>query len=141
MKMPPEADRAVGLDEKAAEGGYPSAAPIGYQNVDDDIGITPHHQRAPIVKELFAVAATGEYSGQQLTRFAQHRGLRSRRGLVLNKDTVCETILRNPAYYGTFRWGGKTLTISDLRWMAGVKLLRNMVRPARFERATFSSGG
>lgn len=108
MKMPPEADRTVGLDEKAAEGGYPSAAPIGYQNVDDDIGITPHHQRAPIVKELFAMAATGEYSGQQLTRFAQDRGLRSRRGLVLNKDTVCDTILRNPAYYGTFRWGGKT---------------------------------
>jgi hypothetical protein len=54
------------------------------------------------------MAATGEYSGQQLTRFAQHRGLRSRRGLVLNKDTVCDTILRNPAYYGTFRWGGKT---------------------------------
>jgi Recombinase len=125
------------------------------------------------------VAATGQYSGQQLTRFAQHRGLRSRRGLVLNKDTVCDTILRNPAYYGTFRWGGKiydgnyepliskdlydrvqlaleersglrswsdelgnlSVTISDLRWMAGVELLKNMVRPARFERATFSSGG
>ena len=38
MEMPPEADRTVGLDEKAAEGGYPIAAPIGYQNVDDDIG-------------------------------------------------------------------------------------------------------
>jgi recombinase len=68
MKMPPEADGTVGLDEKAAEGGYPRVAPMGYQNVDDDIGITPH----------------------------------------LNKDTVCDTILRNPAYYGTFRWGGKT---------------------------------
>jgi hypothetical protein len=67
MKMPPEADGTVGLDEKAAEGGYPSVAPIGYQNVDDD-RITLH----------------------------------------LNKDTVCDTILRNPAYYGTFRWGGKT---------------------------------
>jgi hypothetical protein len=43
MKMPPEADRTVGLDEKAAEGGYPSAAPIVYQNGDEDIGITPHH--------------------------------------------------------------------------------------------------
>jgi hypothetical protein len=46
------------------------------------------------------MAATGEYSGQQLTRFAQHRGLRSRPGLVLNRDTVCDTILRNRAYYG-----------------------------------------
>jgi hypothetical protein len=40
--MPPEADRTVGLDEEAAEGGYPGTAPIGYQNADDDIGITPH---------------------------------------------------------------------------------------------------
>jgi DNA invertase Pin-like site-specific DNA recombinase len=98
-----------GMTKKAKEGAFPSVAPIGYVNVPDKtIGIEPSPAAAPIVKELFERTARGTETAQELTRWARANGLRSKRGAVLSKNTVCTNILRNPAYTGTFRWGGKT---------------------------------
>ncbi len=97
-----------GMTKKAKEGAFPSAAPIGYVNTaDKKVGIVPDPKLADLVKHLFEKAATGMYSGRELTRLARRVGLRSKKGAVLGKNTLCSWILRNPAYHGTFRWGGK----------------------------------
>ena len=57
MKMPPEADRTVGLDEKAAEGGYPSAVPIGHQNERDELRAELSRNEQVIPHEEFLAAA------------------------------------------------------------------------------------
>jgi len=97
-----------GMTRKAKDGAFPSVAPTGYLNVPDkSIGITPDPKLGPIVRSLFEKAAGGTQSAQELTRWAKLNGLRSKKGAVLAKDTICANILRNPVYAGTFRWGGK----------------------------------
>jgi site-specific DNA recombinase len=97
-----------GMTKKAKEGAFPSVAPIGYVNVPDkSIGIALDPKQAGLVRELFERATTGHQSAQELTRWARTHGLRSRKGAVLAKNTICTNILRNPAYTGSFRWGGK----------------------------------
>jgi len=97
-----------GMTKKAKDGAFPSVAPIGYVNVPDKtIGIEPDPESAALVRELFDRAARGGETAQELTRWARTHGLRSRRGTVLSKNTICTNILRNPAYTGYFRWGGK----------------------------------
>lgn len=97
-----------GMRKKAEEGAFPSAAPLGYRNsTDKAIGIEPDRVSAPIVRELFEKAAAGHRTGQELTRWARTRGLRSKKGQTLSKNTIVQHVLRNPAYHGTFRWGQK----------------------------------
>jgi site-specific DNA recombinase len=97
-----------GMTKKAQEGAFPSAAPIGYRNTEDkSVGIVPDPETATLVRDLFEKAATGRFSASELTRQARALGLRSRRGRVLAKNTVCANILRNPVYSGVFRWGRK----------------------------------
>ncbi len=97
-----------GMRTKAESGAFPSAAPLGYTNsADRTLGIVPDPVTARLVKELFEKAATGRHTGMELTKWARSRGLRSRKGSILNKNTILTNVLRNPAYYGTFRWGQK----------------------------------
>lgn len=87
---------------------FSAQRPIPYVNVPDKtIGIEPDPVAAPIVRELFDRAARSTETAQELTRWARANGLRSRRGAVLSKNTICTNILRNPVYTGTFHWGGK----------------------------------
>ncbi|MCE7956786.1 recombinase family protein [Acidobacteria bacterium ACD] len=95
-----------GMTKKASLGSFPSAAPLGYRNVVGAPGIVPDPAAGPLVRHLFERAATGFYSTAELTRLARSLGLRSKKGAVLNRNTVCTNILRNPAYHGTFRWAG-----------------------------------
>jgi len=46
-----------GMHEKASEGGWPTWAPLGYRNNRRPEGIEPDPEKAPLVRELFAVAA------------------------------------------------------------------------------------
>jgi site-specific DNA recombinase len=97
-----------GMTKKAQEGAFPSAAPIGYRNTGNKaVGIVPDPKTAPLVRELFEKAATGRHSANELTRQARVVGLRSKRGRVLAKNTICGSILRNPVYSGVFRWARK----------------------------------
>ena len=93
-----------GMREKVQEGGYPSLAPLGYQNIDKMIEIDS--ERADLIKKSFELYATGDYSIQTLTDELNRRGLRSRKGLKLVKRSI-QTILKNPIYYGWFKWSGQ----------------------------------
>lgn len=101
-----------GKMEKAEQGIFPSAAPIGYKNVEKvtdgqkvktvDIDGT----KAPIIRKMFERYATGHYSLSQIVDLVASEGLISKNGLKLGISNV-ESILKNPFYYGYFRWGSK----------------------------------
>lgn len=96
-----------GMHEKAAEGGWPTWAPLGYRNTRTPEGIEPDPEKAPLVVELFEAAATGAYSQLDLAKLARRIGLRGRRGKHIVKSNI-SVLLQNPVYTGTFIWGGKT---------------------------------
>jgi site-specific DNA recombinase len=68
-----------GLRTKAAQGPFPSYAPIGYQNVVDRDGkriIVPDPVLGPQITALFAWFACGEYSLKTLAQKAYREGIR-----------------------------------------------------------------
>lgn len=98
-----------GLNEKAAQGIYPTHAPLGYLNVQEAgtkrKTIVPDPARAHLVKEMFELYASGLYSMEQLTKLLRKKGLRSKKGRPLPKSAVAQ-MLEHPAYYGVVKWNG-----------------------------------
>ncbi len=100
-----------GLYEKAETGIFPALAPFGYLNVGDPKDqdkrlIEVDGVRALIVKKLFELCVTGRHSLLQLRDEAERLGLRTRTGKKMSKSRV-EKMLKDPFYYGAFRWGGR----------------------------------
>ncbi len=97
----------MGMTEKAEQGIYPARAPIGYLNNHrtSKIGVDP--ERAPFVKRLFEMAASGEYSLQMIEDILYAEGLRERLHNGRVRKSTLYRVLHNPMYYGTFRWGKK----------------------------------
>ena len=95
-----------GQTEKAEQGMWPSAAPIGYANIDKAPAIIPHVDEGPLVTKMFELAATGSYALKDLCQTSYDLGLRSRRAKrKLGKERMRQ-LLSNPIYYGDFRWKG-----------------------------------
>ena len=95
-----------GLREKAEQGHWPSAAPVGYVNNLATHRIEVDPVRGSLIRALFEVYATGEYSLQALAAQARSIGLthpRSRRPML---KAEIHRILQNPIYAGDFRWLG-----------------------------------
>ncbi len=100
-----------GLDQKAAEGGWPGRAPFGYRNVRREGGgrrgeaiLEPDHQ-APLVVWAFERYATGALSLSALTEALAEKGLRNRLGNPPGISAI-HRMLRNPVYAGVVRWKG-----------------------------------
>jgi site-specific DNA recombinase len=100
-----------GMDQKAAQGGWPVRAPFGYRNVRRDGGgrgseavIEPDKQ-APIVVWAFERYATGSLSIAALTEALAEKGLRNRLGNPPGISAV-HRMLRSPVYAGIVRWKG-----------------------------------
>jgi len=97
-----------GMRTKAAQGLWPSYAPLGYLNA-----MGPNHQRiivhdpalGPIITTLFGWCATAECSLKMLARRAYEEGFRFRSGKKVPVSTI-HKILRNPIYMGEFVYGG-----------------------------------
>jgi site-specific DNA recombinase len=89
-----------GMREKAEEGIYPGRAPIGYRNNSLTRSIDVDPERAPMLKRIFELYASGEHS------------LLTLRKTVLNETglrlscSYFETILKNRFYLGYFLWQG-----------------------------------
>jgi DNA invertase Pin-like site-specific DNA recombinase len=98
-----------GQRQKAAQGLWPSCAPLGYLNVVRDGGrvIAPDPVRAPLVTTLFDTYATGRVSLKDLRRLGAELGLRSRNGHPLARGTL-HHLLRSRIYTGDFDWDGTT---------------------------------
>ena len=102
-------EASKGMREKAEQGTYPSAAPVGYLNVSvgEKRGLAEDAENAPIVRRMFEWYATGHASLDEVRARATAEGLRTKRGGTLSKGSV-ERILKNPFYVGVFQWRGRT---------------------------------
>ena len=96
-----------GMLEKAEQGQYPSRAPLGYYNNTSTNLIEIDPQTAPLVQELFQLYATQRYSLKQVANIAYDKGIAYRKsGRPLTPGSL-KKVLKNPIYYGYFRWDGR----------------------------------
>ncbi len=100
-----------GMDQKAAQGGWPIRAPFGYRNVRRDgpgrrgESVLEPDQEAPLVVWAFERYATGSLSLSFLTEALAEKGLRNRLGNPPGISAI-HRMLRNPVYAGVVRWRG-----------------------------------
>ncbi len=107
-----------GTKQKVKNGGTPFRAPIGYLNSRETVEgrevrtVTLDPERAPLIREAFALYASGDFSLSELAALLEDRGLRSRptrkypARALLAKDV--QSMLRNPYYLGIVNYAGKT---------------------------------
>ncbi len=98
-----------GMLEKAAQGLYPSFAPLGYINMEcgGKRHIQPDPRLAPLIQKTFEWYSTGNYSLQEVIDRAYAEGLVYRKtGAKVYKSAI-HKILTNPIYHGGFNWAGK----------------------------------
>lgn len=95
-----------GMKEKAEQGEYPHAAPLGYLNNKETKKIELDPLKSPLVKKMFEIYAGGRDSLESLREKITKDGLLARRGKKIHKSKI-ELILKNPFYYGCFVWKEK----------------------------------
>ncbi|MEI7752444.1 MAG: recombinase family protein [Candidatus Omnitrophota bacterium] len=95
----------MGMQEKAEQGLYPSTAPTGYKNNPVTGLIDIEQDKAPHIKRMFELMSTGNYSCEMLSELLYKEGFRNKRGTRSHKSAIAH-YLRNPIYYGAFRWKG-----------------------------------
>jgi len=97
-----------GQKEKLIQGWLPTTPPYGYKTIGDK-GHKIHildEKMAPLIKEMFNLYATGEYSLQKLTLKMREMGLRSSQGGKVHRSRI-HALLTNPFYIGKNVWLGK----------------------------------
>ncbi|WP_256372963.1 recombinase family protein [Pseudoruegeria sp. HB172150] len=88
-----------GLSGRLKQGLYPFRAPIGYLDKGKGKPKAPDPQKAPLIRELFDLYASGQHSLRSLQAEMNRRGLRNLAGRPLSLHGV-ETILNNTFYAG-----------------------------------------
>lgn len=107
-----------GLTAKAAEGGTPFKAPLGYlhrRDYRDGIQVSwvePDPERGPLVSWAFEQYATGEWTSKKLLTALQDKGLTTRKTAQRPERELTLTsllnMLRNPYYMGVISYQGVT---------------------------------
>jgi DNA invertase Pin-like site-specific DNA recombinase len=97
-----------GQMEKISEGWLPGNPPLGYKLVGSEGHKIPviDEKKAPLVKKMFELYATGNYSLEKLVEVMYKEGLRTKKGNKLVKSRMA-SLLSHPFYYGKIRWNGK----------------------------------
>lgn len=94
-----------GQKEKLAQGWIPTKPPLGYKTV----GETGHKIHiidkgtAPLVRKMFELYASGNYSIKALGKKMHAEGMRSPKGNKLVNSRL-HSLLRDPFYMGKIRW-------------------------------------
>jgi len=98
-----------GQKEKIAQCWCPTRPIVGYKTVGEK-GHKIHiidEEKAPLVRKIFELYATGNYSMRLLAKEMAKRGLTNQpSGLPVSTSQI-EQILKNPFYYGVMRVKGK----------------------------------
>src|SRR3989344_6569285 len=95
-----------GLRQKVRRGEYPGVAPTGYLNNKVNHKMVKDPERYRLVQKLFELYATKSYSLKDLRNEITEIGLVSRNGKRLTVSNI-QMILRNPFYYGAFKFNGE----------------------------------
>ena len=88
----------MGLREKARQGLLTGSLPWGYVKGKEGVAV-PDEARAPVLRRLFELYATGQHSNRTLAAWLNERGYRTTRGALFCADTVRD-MLGNAAYCG-----------------------------------------
>lgn len=94
-----------GLRQKLRRGELPGLAPLGYLNDLRTHTMIKDPQRFNLVRKIFELYATGNYSLKDLQKKITSASLLSRKGNQLS-ISVIQNILQNPFYYGVFKYNG-----------------------------------
>lgn len=96
------------MREKAEQGYYPSHAMVGYKTVRiaKRSYLRIDEEKAPYIREIFDLYATGRYSYMSLAAEMRKRGFMISKCVKCGKSNI-EKILNNPIYMGDFIWNGK----------------------------------
>ncbi|EKE06261.1 MAG: recombinase [uncultured bacterium] len=100
------------LMEKFRSGWQPTCPPIGYRSVGGDGErkyCEPDPYAAPIIKKMFELYSTGQYSMMTLQEWLQDKNIISKNGTIISFSRI-NNILNNPFYYGLIRWHGQEKT-------------------------------
>lgn len=96
-----------GQKEKIAQGWLPAKPPLGYKTIGEK-GHKIHvvdETTAPLVKKMFELYATGNYSLNALAQVMYKEGLRNS-SKKFGKSRIHES-LSDPFFYGKIRWNGE----------------------------------
>jgi site-specific DNA recombinase len=135
-----------GMKEKVLRGEYPGWAPLGYLN---DLGthtIIIDEEKAPLVKKLFELYSTGDYSYNDLSKAATKIGLKGKHGKNLAKGNIPD-ILTNPFYYGVIKFKGELFEGAHVPLMSKQlfdkcqRVMKERSNPTRRKKYTFSFRG
>jgi site-specific DNA recombinase len=97
-----------GYDEKLRLGMYPNRPMFGYRSerTAGKSNIAPHPNEGPVVRRMFELYATGQYSLLSMLDQLEKEGLLLTVRRRLTKSTMHQ-IFTNPVYYGDFLWKGE----------------------------------
>lgn len=97
-----------GVREKLEQGWLPGKPLVGYKTVGESgrkIHV-PDSDMAPLMREMFGLYASGNYSLSLLTKTMKDKGLRTHFGRPLVKSQI-HRLLSNPFYIGKMTWKGR----------------------------------
>jgi len=91
-----------GMRRVVEKGGWAHQAPLGYENGRNTDGLpilVANPQRAPLIRAMFELAATGTHTMTNIRDAVRRRGWETVFGRRLHVQTV-ESVLKNPIYAG-----------------------------------------
>ncbi len=92
-----------GIKAKLAKGIYPNWAKRGYINHPKTREIIPDPERFHLIKDIFEMYASGNYSFHLLGQHVFEKGFKNRSGGTLSASQV-QRMLKDPFYYSAFRF-------------------------------------
>ena len=95
-----------GIRQKVRNGVYPSLAPVGYLNDPKSRNIVIDTVKAPLVRKIFELYATGDYTLDRLKDTITSIGFRTTNDKMIGVSKL-RLILMNSFYYGMFRYWGE----------------------------------
>jgi len=95
-----------GMRQKIRNGVWPLWAPLGYLNNPITRGIDVNGKKAPLVKQMFKVYATGNYTLKEMSEWCKKTGLKSNLDNDISPGQV-QTTLQNIFYIGLMKYKGE----------------------------------
>src|SRR3989339_1865021 len=95
-----------GIRLKLSKGIWPQWAPIGYLNDRKTRTIILDEGKAPFIKRVFELYSTGKYTLEEIRNKINPLGMAGRKNKPLSISQY-QTILKNPLYYGVFRYNNE----------------------------------
>ena len=102
-----------GLREKLRRGEWPGWAPLGYINDYKNHTIIPDSEKAPFIRKIFELYATGDYSLTELLNEVHRWKFLAKGGKPVRKSSLV-WMLKNPFYYGVMIFKGELFDGSHL---------------------------